>query len=357
MPYKVGIIGNGNRTKAFLKVMQELPDIFNFAGMYFRNSEKAEEFNKIHKGLGFSNKDEFYKQNFDFVIIALPRFAVPEACEEAFKLSIPVLCETPPGKNLDDLNKIYDLKLKYNAKIQVSEQYFCQAYHSGILKIINEGKLGEISNLEISMIHDYHSLSMIRKYLGVGFENCKVYGNDYAFPVVKTCSREGLVLDGETAEVKHRRAVFEFESGKVAFHNFCSEQYHNYLRTRHFQIQGNRGEIHDYDVNFLDENNNAINSKIVRSDLGHYSNLDGYANRGLTLNGKYIFKNPYERARLNDDELAIASIMEGMGKYASDGEEIYSLEDALQDTYLYHIMDEAINSHKTLETSTQKWVK
>ncbi len=357
MAYKVGIIGNGWRTKAFLKVMEELPEIFEFSGMYFRNSEKAEIFEKTHKGLAFTCKDEFFKQGFDFVIIAISRSAAVEACEEAFKLSVPVLCETPPGDGVEDLKKIYDLKLKYNAKAQVLEQYFCQPYHNGVLKLVNDGKFGNVSNVDISMIHDYHAISMIRKYLGVGFENCKIYGKDYSFPVTKTCTRDHIIFDGEINVAKHRRAVFEFESGKIAFYNFSGEQYHNYLRTRHLQIQGDRGELVDFDVTSLDEGNFPVPSKIVRNDLGHFSNLDGYSHRGLMLDGKFIYTNPYEGARLTDDEIAIASIMEGMGKYSNGGDEIYPLEDALQDTYLYLCMDEAVNSSGTITTTHQNWCK
>ncbi len=355
MAYKVGIIGNGWRTKAFLKVMKELPDVFEFCGMYFRNEEKAEVFDKTYKGLAFTDKEEFFKQGFDFIIVAISRSAAVDACEEAFKLNIPVLCETPPGDGIEDLKRIYDLKLMYNAKAQVLEQYFCQPYHNGILKMVNEGKLGNVSNVDISMIHDYHAISMIRKYLGVGFENCKIYGNDYSFPVTKTCTRDHIIFDGEISEAKHRRAVFEFESGKIAFYNFSGEQYHNYLRTRHLLIQGDRGELVDFDLVWMDENNYPVPSKIVRNDLGHFSNLDGYSNRGLMVDGDFIYQNPYESARLNDDEIAIASIMEGMGKYSKGGGQIYPLEEALQDTYLYLIMDEAVKLGEAINTSSQIW--
>ncbi len=352
---KIGIMGNGWRTASFLNVINALPSLFTFGGMYFRDAEKAKKFDEKYKGLAFTDKDEFYSQNFDFVIVVLPRSVAVEHCEEAFKRNVAVLCETPPADGIEELNKIYELKLKYNAKIQVLEQYFCQPYHSALLKIVESGKLGNVSNIDISMIHDYHAISMIRKLLDVGFDNCKIHGKKYSFPVTKTCSRAGITFDGEVLTAEHKRAVFEFENGKTAFYNFSGEQYFNYLRTRHLQLQGDRGELVNYNLAWLNSENAPVNSKIQRCDLGKYSNLEGYCNRGILLDGEYIYKNPYEGARLSDDEIAIASIFEGMGNYVHGGNEIYSLENALQDTYLYLLMDEAVNSGKIVNTAVQKW--
>ncbi len=357
MSYKVGVIGNGWRTRAFLKVMQELPHIFEFGGMFFRDSEKASKFAEKNNGLAFTDKDTFFSQGFDFVIVAIPRAFVVDICEEAFRRGVPVLCETPPGKDIADLSRMYALKQKYSAKVQVLEQYFCQPYHSAMLEVIDSGKLGDICNVSLSMIHDYHAISMMRKYLGVAFGQCTISGEDFTFPATPTCSREGMNTTGEVVDVVHRRATFKFDNGKVAFYDFNGQQYFSYIRTRHALLQGTRGEIADFSVCYLDNDNYPISATITRADLGHYSNLEGYTNRGLTLNGEFIYKNPYEGARLHDDEIAIATIMEGMGKYANGGEEIYPLEDALQDSYLHLTMAEAVATRRTITTQPQEWHK
>lgn len=108
----------------------------------------------------------------------------------------------------------------------------------------------------------------------------------------------------------------------------------------------------------MGEDGYPITGEIQRADLGLYSNLEGYCMRGLMLNGKWIYRNPYEElgARLSDDEIAMAVILDGMAEYVVTGKEIYSLEDALQDTYLYLCMDEAIQKGKTVHTEKQRWV-
>ncbi|MEI3339732.1 MAG: hypothetical protein V8R80_07110 [Eubacterium sp.] len=95
-----------------------------------------------------------------------------------------------------------------------------------------------------------------------------------------------------------------------------------------------------------------VTGTLVRDDLGQYSNLEGYGLRGLGWNGKVLYHNPYweEGARLSDDEIAMAGLLDGMCRYVHGGEEIYPLEEALQDTYLYLMMDEAIRSGREIET-------
>ena len=75
------------------------------------------------------------------------------------------------------------------------------------------------------------------------------------------------------------------------------------------------------------------------------------------MNGEILYRNPYvqEDVRLNDDEIAMARILDGMAAYAAGGEEIYPLREALQDTYLHLMLDESIRRGEAVETQTQNW--
>jgi hypothetical protein len=59
---------------------------------------------------------------------------------------------------------------------------------------------------------------------------------------------------------------------------------------------------------------------------------------------------------LNDDEIAVATCMLLMSEYLTTGKEFYSLQEALQDTYISLMMDEALkNPNQEVKTSTQIW--
>ena len=352
--YKIGIIGNGWRAKTYLTIINQLPNLFKLEGIYIRDKVKADEFSKNHSNNVFTDINDFYKREYDFIIIAIPRKSVLQQLEQAFINKVPVLCETPPCDGLDQLEKLWLLKQKYNAKIQVAEQYFCQPYNRALLKLVNSGKLSEISNVSLSMAHDYHSISLMRKFLNIKMENCKIKAMEYDFPVIRTCDRQGVRFDGEISNTKTILASFNFENKKTGFHRFHSEQYFNYLRSRHINIQGLKGEINDFNVSYLNDKNIAVEGKIVRKNLGEYSNLEGYSLHSIQLNGEVLVENPFINARLSDEEIAMAILMKGMGEYVHGGKEIYPLEDALQDTYLYLLMHQAVTDGE-IETSKQIW--
>ncbi|MBR1685227.1 MAG: hypothetical protein IJ708_08810 [Clostridia bacterium] len=74
--------------------------------------------------------------------------------------------------------------------------------------------------------------------------------------------------------------------------------------------------------------------------------------------GDFLYTNPfaqYTESRLTDDEIAMGSLLLGMQRLITTGEEIYPLKEALQDTYLYLKMDEAIRTGEKVQTTLQSW--
>ncbi len=360
MKVKIGFIGSGWRAHGYWNVIRELPEKFEVAAVLTHSGASRKETEREYPGRVYDQFDEFVKQEMDFVMLLVPRRFVLGYVEKLFGQGIPILCETPPANGLPELQECYELKRRYQGKIQVAEQCFLRPYHSAVYQLIQEGRLGEASNATISMLHDYHGISIIRRMLGIGFENCAVIARQYTFPVHTHCGRKGMYGDpGASVQDTRKVADFVFENGKVGFFGFSSEQYFNYFRTCHFSVQGDQGEIFDCQAAYMGEDGYPITGEIQRVDLGLYSNLEGYCMRGFLLNGEWIYRNPYEMlgGRLSDDEIAMASMLDGMTEYIRTGKEIYSLEDALQDTYLYLCMDEAIQKGGTVYTEKQSWAK
>ena len=86
---------------------------------------------------------------------------------------------------------------KYNAKIQIAEQYFAQPLYAAWQQVLQEGKIGEVQNINISALHGYHGASIIRRFLNSGFENAVIYGKRYWFNVTETYGRKGMDFNGE----------------------------------------------------------------------------------------------------------------------------------------------------------------
>ena len=357
---KIGFIGNGWRTEGYLRVMKQVPEKFEVSGILFRDPVKAAAFDKNYPGKTYTDIDTFLKQDHDMIFVLLPREVVLSYVEKVLEAGFPLLLETPPADGVEQLVRVYELNKKYNAKIQVAEQYFLMPYHEAVYKLVDDGVLGEVSNLRIAMCHDYHGISLMRRFLGTGMQPASIIGREYHYPVLDHISRAGLKIGAtELKEDARKVAVFQFENGKTGFFDFAGSQYSNYFRTRHMNVQGTHGEINDYDVVYWNGEMPAY-APMLRQDTGKNLNLGGYFQRGISWNGKFIYENPFlsfRDARLKDDEIAMAAMLLGMERLIETGEEIYPLKEALQDTYLYLMMDEAIRLDHEVRTEVMPWME
>ena len=240
----------------------------------------------------------------------------------------------------------------------MAEQYFLQPLYASWYKAICDGKLGEVENINISSLHGYHGASIIRQFLGTGFENCRIYGKRYWFDVTETYGREGMIFDGEIVKCSRDRLTMEFDNGKVAYFDFSDPaQYHSFIRTRQLTVQGTRGEIDDLTIRYLNEQNIPVTQELRRIDLGVYGNQE-WSHYAVMLGEEFLFRTPFVNARFNDDEIAVASCMVKMHEYVNGGTEFYGMADALQDMYICLKMDEALENPVTVvETRTQPWAQ
>lgn len=354
MKTKFVLVGYGWRADFYFRIVEALKDQFEISAAVLRTKERAEEVSIKYGVFATSNLEEALKTNPDFVVLCIPRNITKEYLVKLMKKDIPILCETPPAKNIDELNEVWEVKEKYHGRVQVVEQYFLQPLYAAWLNVIKKGVIGEVSNITLSAMHGYHGVSIIRKMLNIKYENCKVYGKKYEFNVTKTNDRSGLDRSGNIIKDNRILVTLEFENGKIGFYDFSEEQYFSLIRTRRLNIQGERGEINDLTVGYLNYNNIGVKEELKRLDYGVY-NISNWSHQGIMLGSEFVYENPFQFARLNDDEIAIADCLNRMKHFVDTGEEFYPLKEALQDTYISFLMEEAVACGKVLETRQQAW--
>lgn len=363
MTSRILMVGCGWRSKFYLKAIEnfkEYGDAFSknaleICGILMHSEQRAKEVMEETGIYATADFEEAVSLSPDFVLLCVPKAAVKEQLIRFMKAGLPILCETPPALDVDSLNEIWQSSCRYNGRVQVAEQYFMQPYYASVLKIIQDGVLGEVVNVNMSAIHEYHAISIFRKFLGIGFENCSISGKRYQFPVTKTRNRQGWHQSGEILYPPRTRGEFVFENGKTAFYDFDKEQYFSPIRSRSWNIQGVRGEIRNMSVCYLDEEHRPITELFHREDDGVY-NIDGWSHMHISFKGKRVYENPFPGMRVNDDELAIADMLMRMKRYVETGEEFYSLRDGLQDAYLDVCLEKAVISGNTVVTTPQSWV-
>ena len=354
---RFGLIGSGWRAEFYIRIAKAMPDVFELSGVLVRDEAKGRRFAKQMDVTVINTLDELEKTEPEYIVLAVKRGILSEYLPKLFEKGIPVLCERPPGESLEALESVWKSYKKYNGKIQVAEQYFAQPLYAAWYRAITDGKLGEVQNINLSALHGYHGVSMIRRFLQTGYENCRIYGKRYWFDVTETYGREGMAFDGEVFRCSRDRLTFEFEKGKVAYFDFSDPaQYHSFIRTRQLNVQGVRGEIDDMVIRYLTDENIPVTQELNRIDLGVYNNQE-WSHFGIMLGEEFLYKTPFINARLNDDEIAVATCMKKMKEYLDTGKDFYSLRDALQDMYFCLKMEEAMkNPLREIPTESQIWV-
>lgn len=337
------IVGSGFRSKFFGRIAQTYPELFDLKYVLCRSEEKAQA---ITRETGFPTTTsielcEACKP--DFVIIAVNKANIADVAEEWAMKGIPVLTETPAGSDIEKLKRLWQLRTEHGCKIQVCEQYF---HHPSLvpgLKTIEEGKIGETESMYLSLCHDYHGASLIRKYLRIGQELFTVSGQSFTYPLTETDSRQGAITDGRVADKQRDIALFRFESGKTALYDFSGEQYRSFIRSRHVTVRGRDGELSDQILYSMNEEHYPETQYLQPGLEPRYHALETKRLRDCVR-----FWKPELYLDEVEDEYAIACMLFDMADYVDHGREIYPLSDALQDAYMWQLLMEAVKCPGTV---------
>ena len=351
---RFGIVGTGWRSSFFLRAAAARPDLLQCVGLVSRSPDRED-----HPGAGFgvplfgSTEDMVEKEKPLFTVTSVKRGFGPDAIRQLAGLGQPVLAETPAGETVEDLEMLYGL-VTTGAKIQVAEQYHLQPHHYARIAFAHSGRLGRITQAQVSAANGYHGVSLMRRYLGIGFENAVVSGSTFTSPIVKSASRLGPPEKEEVVDSTQKFGKFLFED-RLGLLDFTGDQSRSEIRSDRLVVRGERGEILQNTATYLQDHVSPIPSQFHRVEAGPEGNLEGNYLKGYTVGNEWVYRNPLAPGALADDDIAVGHCVIKMAEYLEGGPEFYSLAEACQDRYLDIVMAEAQDSGEDLETSTQVW--
>jgi predicted dehydrogenase len=352
-PVIFGLVGGAWRAEFYFRIAQAMPERFRIAGCVARTEATRARINAAWRIPVFNEIDALLDQHLDFVVTSVPWSASPPVLLELASRDMPALAETPPAPGLEQLIHLWkDLPKK--ARVQVAEQYQFQPLHAARLALARSGRLGEISQVQVSAAHGYHGISLIRKFLNAGHENATITAFKFKSPLIAGPDRDGPPsVEKEIVSVQVI-AYLRFDNKLAAF-DFTTDQYFSWIRSQRLLVRGERGEINNLDATYLTDFRTPVNVRFQRHDAGQNGNLEGYYHKGYSVGGTSCYQNPFVPARLSDDEIAVATCLERMAHYVETGESFYSLSEASQDHYLSLMIDEAAGTGKELKSSSQVW--
>jgi len=352
-PITFGIVGGAWRAEFFFRIAQALPERFRILGCVARTEATRSRIERAWGIATFNSIGDLVKSKPDFVVTSVPRAVSAQVILELAAHDVGVLAETPPAQDLEALTKLWR-GLPGNARVQVAEQYQFQPCHAARLALARSGLLGEVSEAQISVAHGYHGVSLIRKFLNIGFERACIRALEFSSPIVAGSTRAGPPQEERKIRTTQTIASLEL-GGKLALFDFVEDQYFSWIRSHRFLVRGDRGEINNLDVRYLIDFATPMEMQLKRMDAGQTGNLEGYHHKGYIAGGAWWYQNSFAPARLSDDEIAVATCLEAMARYLETGVSFYDLAEASQDHYLGILIDRAAKTGTSLESSSQIW--
>ncbi len=330
------IVGSGYRAEYFGRIARTYPNLFR--AMYLCRSQEKAELMKAHTGCEAAvGVDACLSFRPDFIVIAVDRAHVADTAFEWLDRGFPVMTETPVGDTPEKLRELWR-RGQAGAKIVCLEQYHRYPILAAGLEAVGCGLIGTPYSAYLSLMHDYHAASLIRKALEAGPETpYTLRGMRQTQDVTESDSRYGAILDGRISQAQRDMVHISFAAGQEAIYDFCPVQYRSFIRSRHITVRGSRGEWSDTQVLYLDGENRPQRLALMPLIPEKYRWLDTQAlrDRRRSWNADLALDTV-------QDEFAIASMLLDMEEYLSGGPSPYPLREALEDAYFWLLLEEAV---------------
>ena len=162
------IVGSGYRAEYFGRIAARYPALFR--ALYLcRSPEKAALMTERTGVAATTALPEALAFGADFAVVAVDRAHIADVTAEWAARGLPVVAETPIGAAREQLEWIWQLG-KTGAKLVCCEQYHRYPILAGGLERIRQGFIGRPCSAYLSLAHDYHGISLIRRLLGTDGE-------------------------------------------------------------------------------------------------------------------------------------------------------------------------------------------
>jgi hypothetical protein len=350
------IIGTGWRAEFYLRVARACPDRFKVVGLVSRAGNPALE--AAFGVRAYPSLDALLAEARPaFVVTSVPWAANPGQVKALVARGLPVLSETPPAPDVPGMAELVRFVRRHKGRVQVAEQVHLRPHHQAQLSVARSGLLGEPREAVVSVSHGYHGISLMRRLLGVDYGKAVITGKRFTSPVIQGGNRRGPA-EAET-RVPAARDFYWFDFGdKLGVVDFTGAQYFGRIRGEHLQVRGERGELVNDRVSYLEDYKTPLQQTLVRMNDGERGDLHASGLRGYQAGGDWVYRNPFPPgAGLMDDELAIAGMLVRMAAYVRTGREFYPLAEGCQDHYLYLLAQEAVASGRPVTSRVMAWAR
>ena len=341
---RFAVAGTGWRSLFYVRAAKWMPELFELTGVLCRTKDRARKYAGEHGVKTFHTLDTLLETQPEFVVSCVNKAGMADMIKSLLERGVPVLSETPYALDVDTLRELHAMQEKTGVLLDLAEQYFLYPSHQARRAVVKKGLLGDVVSCQLSAMHDYHGISMLRAYLGEERGEVTIRARKTKTPIVVTGDRSGYLTDGEMGEETRTFAHFDYADGRLGLYDFSGTQYHSAIRSNHVRILGTRGEAFDDTVRYLSEDNRPLEERFV-----FHRDLVTGTIRSIDFAGECVFKNPFPTdVAMSEDEIAVSLVLCRMGDAVHGGARHYPIEYGMADGYLSILMHRAADTGEIL---------
>ncbi len=353
-PLKFAIIGSGWRSEFHIRMAQSAPDRLQVVAVVTETDVEAQRISNKWGVKAVRTIKEALACGPEFVVAAVSWPAMPGIVRELVASGVKVMAETPPAPDLEGLRSLWH-DVGASGRVQVGEQYVLMPGHASRLVVLHDGVIGAPASVEIASTHLYHAVSLVRAFLGVDMDAVTVNARTFATPLVDPLTFGGWVSDPKPTPRTTTVATLDFGDGRMGLYNFVDNQWWNPLLARRIVARGSLGEIVDDTVTRLTKDG-PVTSPIVYRRTGVDMNLEGNEVVNASFDGRVIYRNPWVGTRLSEDDIAVASHLAAVGRWArEEGPAPYPLAQGCQDHALGLAIEESARTGADVHVENEVW--
>lgn len=353
---RYAVVGAGWRASVFLRMAYLMPDRFEVTGVVTRRAEVGAEL-EAQWGVPTHRDVEsmLAADRPDFVVLSVPWPVTPELTRQLVAAGVPVLAETPPAPDADGMRALW-ADVGASGLVQVAEQYALMPLHAARLEIVRSGLIGVPGSVLVSSTHNYHAVALMRRFLDVGRGPVTVRAQTFTADLVDPITPTGWTHETAAKPARTVLASVDFGEGRMGRYDFTDNQWWNPLRPDHLVVRGSAGEIWDETVVRMVDDVTPMTSRIERASTGVGMNYEGLDLTHLSLDGRVVFRNGFEGARLSDDDIGVAALLTQTGAWVrEEAEPPYPLAEACHDHLVGLAIDEALGSGESVRVEADVW--
>ncbi len=355
-PARVALVGSGYRADFFRRLTLALPEHVQVTGVVSRTADRRAELGRAWGTPAFATvADLLSADRPDLALVAVPWSAAPAAVRELVAADVPVLVETPPAPDVAGLRSLW-ADVGASGLVQVAEHSPFMPSHAARVRLVRDGRVGRPTHVQISSTHEYHAVAVLRALLGVGFEAAEVSARTFSAPLVSPLGRAGWTDDDAPHDATTTLATLDWGEGRRARYDFTENPSRNRLRGNRLVVRGSHGELADDRLMRLTGPRTIVESHLQRRQTGVEQDLPGFDLEHVSLDGQVLYRNPFEGARLGDDEIAGAALLIGTAAWvAGDGPPPYPLAEGCEDHLLGRAIVESARTGRPVRTAVEAW--